>query len=324
MANNQIRADQLVDGERAYVRGKIVYSRLTSLIDGKELDASIARSKSKYPTTKPHTRIVLDNAQVHYQDANVANNTEAFINERFFASTVNPQSGNNFSHDNKGTFLPTIAIPHGQGQVIQDDSGRDLAAGSDVTLVLRAYQAGDQGNLGLSLDLVMVNDPEVKYYSGSTNLDNDTLSALGVTFAAPPRPVNAADQQPVGETQPFESADTGTIVDEDGFAMPGPGTAAPAPAAPTQAPPVQAQPAPQAQQPVQAQPAQPAPAVAQPVPQAAAPAAPAQTSAEEENARLKAQIEAMQNAGSPVGAAAGAPAVGNPWTAGQAGISPQV
>lgn len=323
MANYQTRADQLVDGEYALVRGRLVFSRLTSLIDGKALEASIAAARkrgSKYPTDKPHTRVALSHAQVLVQDQNNPNNTELFINERFYDSPSNPASGKNYSHDNKGTILPVIAIPNGQGQVVQDTSGRDLAADSDVTLVLRAYQAGDQANLGLSLDTVVVNDPEVKYYSGTSNVGVDALSKAGITFAAPPQAVNAADQQSTGETQPIESDATGTIVDEDGFAMPGPGVAPQAAApAPVAAPAAQA--APQVQP---AAPVQPAPVQAQPA-QVQQPAQPsAEASAAEENARLKAQIEAMQNAGSPVGAAAGAPAVGNPWTAGQAGITPQV
>ncbi|WP_369491968.1 hypothetical protein [Streptomyces sp. BF23-30] len=62
-----------------------------------------------------------------------------FVSERRYGSPKRPETGPNYSIDSKGTTLPVIAIPSlkGDGTYDQDESGRELVHGLDVTLVLQ-------------------------------------------------------------------------------------------------------------------------------------------------------------------------------------------
>lgn len=324
MANYQVSATELTPGALVLIRGKLGFARLTRLIEGEELVKSDQRraQNNMNPVGKPHVTATVTQAEVLPKDQENGTLTreELFVAERRYNSKKNPETGLNYSIDSKGNSLPTIAIPDGEGKVIQDTSGRELAPDLDVTLVLQTYKPKNFAQHGLRLEQVIVNEP-VRYYAAG-GVDTNELAARGVVFAAPPQPVRADSAQ--GEAAPIEGndLDNGTVVDENGFAMPGPGQSQPAPTAPQ----VQAQP--QAQASVQAQPAAPAPVQTQtPAPvQQAAPAAKEETM-EQKVARLEAENAQYKNAGSAVGAP-GAAVPASPWNTGdetspQAGITLQ-
>ena len=297
MANNYtVNADELTEGALVLVRGKLGFARLTRLIEGAELQTSDARKTQNgmNPVGVPHTTATVTHAEVICKDPAAPTLEERFVAERRYASKKRPETGANYTIDSKGRNLPVIAIPNGEGQVVQDTSGQELAQGLDVMLVLRVYKPKTYNKRGLSLDQVIVNEP-VKYYGGNTNTAE--LAARGIVFAAPPQAVQAGVNAPAGEpasvdTATVADAGTGTVIDENGFAFPAPAAHPVQPAQPVQ---------------VQAQPV----ATSAPIASQSMAQTPAQSveTPEEQIARLLRENAALKDAGSAIGA----PMPGNPW-----------
>lgn len=293
MAQKTIQAEQLTEGTSILIRGNLAFSRLTSLIEGEELRKSVERQvaqNNQYPDDKPHTVAHLHQARVLYGDESNPTVEEQFVAERCYTSNKRPETGQNYRIASKGTLaLPVIAIPaeNEEGKVEQDTSGRELAPGLDVTLVLQTYKPKTRAKRGISIQQVIVNEP-VRYYS-SGGVDTTELKARGIEFVSTPQAVNPSQASTAGPV-PEEPAEE---------ALPSP---QPSPA-PSAAPPAWAQQAPQTESPV-----------------ASAPAPQEQeTSPADELARLKAENEQLKNAGSAVG-----PGQENPWEndpSAQAGIT---
>lgn len=291
MANNYaVAATQLTAGRIVAIRGKLGFARLTKVIDGDELAAANQRrvQNGMNPINQPFVTATITDAEVICVDPANPTLEEQFVAERRYSSKKNPASGPNYGIDSKSKTLPIIAIPSeaGDGTVDQDTSGRELASGLDVTLVLQVYKPKNFSNHGLRLDQVIVNEPP-KYFAGGGGATKDELAKRGVVFNRPPKAVMAADASPVGEA-PGLPADYAGGTDAAALPLPGPQPSVPV---------VQAQgPRPTAV-PVTAVQEQPAvvPVVETPEEKLAR--------FEAENARLK----ALQNAGSAVGEPAGSP-----------------
>lgn len=313
MANHTVQANQLNEGSLILIRGNLGFARLTRIIDGEELARTDQRrvQNGMRAIGKPHTTVTISNAQVLPKQAELRTPEEAafaasdpdgltreerYVAERRYVPKARPESGQNYSIQSKGSILPVIVIPTEDGKLVQDTSGKELAQGLDVTLVLRVYKAKGQDNRGLDLAQVIVNEP-VRYYTPN-NAVTDDLAARGLVFAGDIRPISANEANGQGEAAPIDGPelDDRTIIDENGFAMPAPG------------PSVAQQPA--AAPAVQAAPAQ-APAAPAAAPQGDAEALQAQI------ARLEAEKQALLS-GQQVGSAIGAPsAAASPWNTGQ-------
>lgn len=287
MANYSVSAGQLTEGTSVFVRGKLAYARLTRLIEGAELAASDQRKvqNGMSPVGKPHTTATITEAEVQFADPANPTTEEQFVSERRYASKKNPDSGENYSIDSKGSNLPIIAAPAeaGDGTFDQDTSGQELAQGLDVTLVLRVYKPKNFNNRGLALDQVIIHETPRYYNAGG--VDTNELKARGIVFNTPPRAVQApAGGSAVGEAD----SSAGTEV-EDGLSFPAP--------------------QPEAQAPAPAQPTAVAPAAAP-----ASEAAPAET-LEQKLARIEAENATLKDAGSAVGAPAtpAETATASPW-----------
>ncbi|MDO5865134.1 MULTISPECIES: hypothetical protein [Paenarthrobacter] len=314
MANYSISANQLTEGTSVFIRGKLAFARLTSLIEGAALAASDQRKvqNGMSPVGKPHTTATITEAEVQFADPANPTVEEQFVSERRYTSKKNPASGANYSIDSKGTNLPIIAIPSekGDGTYDQDTSGQELAQGLDVTLVLRVYKPKNFANRGLSLDQVIVHETPRYYNAGG--VASGELAARGIVFNAPPRAVQA--QPGAGSAVGNGDEPVGTEV-EDGLSFPAP---QPAVAAPVAAPvPAQAH-AQIPSEPIAAV----APAAA-PVPAPVAAEQPQQETPEQKLARLERENAELKNAGSAVGAPAGQGPWGGSGDAQQAGITYQ-
>lgn len=270
--NYQVSATELTPGATIMVRGKTTFSRLAKLVEGAELARSDASrvQNGMQAINRPHTSINLAQSSVVFANPAEPTKEEIFVHERHFLSTKNPENGQSYSLDNKSNTLPIVGTRNANGQVEQVVLTGDLAAGLDVTLVMRVYKPKGYPNCGLSLDYVIVEE-ELRYYSGGAN--SAELADRGIIFAAPPVRVSgaaAAAANPVG----MAVAGNGFPANTDpNSGLPTPG--APVVPAVAATPPVM-QPAPVAQ--VQAVPA----------------AAPGLT-AEQQIAQLQAQV-AAQNA----------------------------
>lgn len=315
MANYSISAKKISEGKNVFIRGKLGFAVLARLIEGAELVASDQRKTKNgmSPVGKPHTTATIIHAEVQFADPNNPTPEEQFVSERRYDSPKRPETGSNYSIDSKGSTLPVIAIPSpkGDGTYDQDESGRELAQGLDVTLVLRTYKPKDFSNRGLALEQVIVHETPRYYNAGG--IDQAELAARGIVLNGTPRPVQATP----ASAAPAAAVPVATEV-EDGLSFPTPQPAS-APVAVAAQAPVQAQaPATAVAAPVAAAPAP----VAVPA-TAPAPAPAQQETLEEKLARLEAENASLKDNGSAVGA----PVATGPWNgsgqAQQAGITYQ-
>lgn len=211
---NQIAAEQLTEGKNIFIRGRLAFSRLASPIEGKELERSIAREVargSKYITDKPHFKAHLHHAEVVHGDPSNPTIEEQYVAQKCFDSRTKPESGKNFQIESKGVLtLPIIAVELEGGKFEQDTSGKDLAPGLDVTLVLSTYLAKNTEKRSLSIEQVLVHEP-IRYYQGRTSVDENELQARGIQFTSPPQAVQTADAQPTGPVpeEPVEPEQAG-------------------------------------------------------------------------------------------------------------------
>lgn len=244
-----IKAHQLTEGQTVVLRGKLEYSRLMSMIDGEELQRRIAQQRqlgSMYITDKPHTTVTLRGVQVIYSDPNNPTVEEQYVAQKCYNSKKHPDKGLMFNLDNKSPFLPPVWVPANpanlaEGYVQLTDPEGELDSGLDISLILTTFKAGNNANLGLGLDSVVVNE-EPRYYSNN-RVDRDKLAALGIVFNS--NPVNPSyNVAPQAETQQTDQP-APAYTDNQGLPTPGIGNG---PSAHAQAPAQQAQPQPQQNQ----------------------------------------------------------------------------
>ena len=183
MSNRTITTNQLTPGRIFLVRGKVGFSRLTSRIEGEELQQDIQRRRSKgwLPIEKPYTTITINQAEVIVKDRNNIQPEEQYAIESLYTSrSQRGQGGYSYTANNKGTrALPYIAVTRAgaQGVVDQIQPEGELANGLDVTLIMRVFKG--KPNMGVSLDGVIVNEP-IRYFDNTRA--GDGLDGFGITF----------------------------------------------------------------------------------------------------------------------------------------------
>jgi hypothetical protein len=297
----QVNATQLTPNTTVHIKGKLTYSRLAKLVEGADLAAVDARraKDGMSPIGRPHTSVNLAEAEVVFADPANPTLEELFVHERRFISAKHPERGQSYSMDNKSTNLPIVGVKNADGTVEQVILEGDLAAGLEVTLVLRVYKPKGFPNCGLSLDLVMLHEAP-RYYNAGINTSE--LAARGIIFTAPPKQVSGAEAAAAAAPAAAVAAAAAFPAGTD----PNTGLPAPAPAvAAVPATPPVMQPAP-----VAAPAAVVAPVAAPVAPAAVAPAVQQYETPEQELARLRAE-SAARNAAS--AASGGESAFGSPW-----------
>ncbi|KAB7839490.1 hypothetical protein [Streptomyces mobaraensis] len=303
MANYAVSASKLTENTSVFIRGKLAFAVLARVIEGEELTASDQRKvkNGMSPVGRPHTTATITNAEVQFADPSNPTIEETFVSERRYNSTMRPETSPNYSIDSKGSKLPIILIPSaaGDGTYDRDETGRELAQGLDVTLVLRVYKPKDFNNRGLALDQVIVH--EAPRYHKAFGVDQAALAARGIVLNGTPRPVQAAP----ASAAPATALPVATEV-EDGLSFPAPQ-------------PVSAPVAVASQVPVQTASA----TVADAPTSAAAPALDQKETLEQKLARLEAENASLKDAGSAVGAPAATDPGNGSGPAQQAGITYQ-
>lgn len=183
MSNRTITTNQLTPGRIFLVRGKVGFSRLTSRIEGEELQQDIQRRRSKgwLPIEKPYTTITINQAEVIVKNRNNIQPEEQYaIESLYMSSSQRGQGGYSYTANNKGTrALPYIAVTRAGTQDVVDQiqPEGELANGLDVTLVMRVFKG--KPNMGVSLDGVIVNEP-IRYFDNTRA--GDGLDGFGITF----------------------------------------------------------------------------------------------------------------------------------------------
>jgi hypothetical protein len=295
----QVNATQLTPNTTVHIKGKLTYSRLAKLVEGEDL-ARVDQQRianGMQPIGRAHTSVNLSEAEVQFADPANPTKEEIFVQERRFISAKHPEHGQSYSMDNKSMNLPIVAVQNAAGEAEQLILEGDLAAGLEVTLVLRVYKPKGFPNCGLSLDLVLLHE-KPRYYNAGVNTGE--LAARGIIFATPPKQVSGTDAAAAAPAAAVSAAAFPAGTDPN-TGLPAP---APAVAAVPATPPVM-QPAPVA-------------AVA-PAPVAAvAPAVQQFETPEQELARLRNAEAARQAAAAGSG---GESAFGSPWVDPQAPVA---
>lgn len=180
-----IRPDQYV-----FVQGNVAWSRIASVIEGKELEDSIKNSVSQYPTNVPHTRMTLSNARVVYHDKTNPTPEETYVESRFYESkNQERQPGKSYSIDNRGQYLPAIFRKGNpdKGEVdkdlYQEYTKYELAIGTPVILMLHTY-AGQGGNNGIGIDAVIVMDNKLPVFIPGTSGHSRIADAIKANLNA--------------------------------------------------------------------------------------------------------------------------------------------
>jgi hypothetical protein len=263
--------------ETVHIRGKVQYCRVTSQIQGKELENTNARrvNMGMSPIDKPHTSLTINFAEVVFKDPQNPTLEEQYIAERLYypkqADKINYDTSKGLwcSYVNKGNTLPIVAVRRGN-QLVEIRPEGELAQGMTVTMTVRTFKSKNYAGCGCTLNDIICEEEPI-YRAGTAFADS------GATFV----PLQGYDRRihPQAEPngQPYNPAQQALYQPNVGYAQPSAGQ----PYNPAQNAPVQQyQAQPQAQPQYQAQPtnapynpAQSAP-VQQPIQNTPAPAQP--------------------------------------------------
>ena len=203
MSNNQkITTNQLRPGSVVMISGILKFSRLAKQISGEALQRDIIQQQkmgSRYPITRPHTKLTIDNAQIVPENPNNKSIEEAYFEQNFYQSQAQGYSGRSFSAVNKGNMLPAIYHRQPDGSVKQILLADELDNNQPVTIMMRVYAT--KGNNGVTLDSVIIESETIRYYSNDASAEN--LAKRGITFI----PLSPEENQKrfVGGGDPEES-----------------------------------------------------------------------------------------------------------------------
>lgn len=166
---SRVTPDQLRDGQVARVRGKILFSRLSSLITGKALEKRIEAARKighRYPTTVPHIVVIIADAQVVYANPSAPTPEEVYLAQKLRPIARGRGAGTmGFNFENRRKELPVVMEqdPESPGSHRPLVLEQDLAHGLDVTIVLEAFTSRKYKNKGLMIRHIVLNEP-VRYH----------------------------------------------------------------------------------------------------------------------------------------------------------------
>ena len=184
---SNINIQTIPDGTTMMVKGIVDFSQIKTRLDGAELETDNQRKiqHGLKPESRPHTRLTISQASVVYDDASNISHAERFLEDRLYLSNKYPQKNFIYSGMNKGQYLPAVYVrdetDHTVIRPIYPEN--ELAAGLEVTLLLRVYSSRATGYKGISLDSVICDEP-IRYQNSA----NDSMTALfarGFKAAAP-------------------------------------------------------------------------------------------------------------------------------------------
>lgn len=178
--NKTVTTNDIKPGTTMYVSGKITFSRVSSLIQGKELENKIAREtragRGKSCPDKPHTSIALTDARVMVKDPNHMTPAETYASETLIFSKIDPETGKTvwkLNFNNKSKYLPRVFVRNDSQKNVYDEIKleKELDRGLNVTLCFSVYHSNQGHNNGVHIDTILINEP-LRYYQ------NDVVSKL--------------------------------------------------------------------------------------------------------------------------------------------------
>lgn len=181
-----VNNNQLTPGNVFFVRGIVGFSRISRQTTDEERTKDNLRRVHKID--KNYTTISIYNAQVLARNPQQPTFEERYgLESCYNSSKAADYPGLNYTAMNKSQFLPKVGVleqgsdPNNHPAYKEIQLEGELQKGTDVTLVMRVF-AG-QGNNGVSLDTVLINQTDFQYYGNNANVKN-ALADYGITFDA--------------------------------------------------------------------------------------------------------------------------------------------
>ena len=182
-----IRTNQLTPGNTYLVGGRIAFARLARQTTDEERARDNERRRQASPKAiaveRNYTTATIYAAEVYCTDPNNPTLEERYASECMYISKSKKNyTGSCFTGMNKGDYLPRIYLKDpATGQFNEITLEKELANDLHVTLVMKVFP-GLNGNNGVSLESVLVDDPEgIKYYEPNSDITNN-LAARGIVL----------------------------------------------------------------------------------------------------------------------------------------------
>lgn len=186
-----VTTNDIAPGTAMYVRGKVAFCRIASLITGEELRKKQERLRfaNRSCPAYEHTSISLTQARVLCADPNHMTAAETYATESLLFETTDPQTKekvSRLSFDNKSKFLPRVFVKCDGEENVYDEIHleRELDKGLDVTVCFSVYNS-KKGNNGVRIDCVLVNEPLDAHQKHADDLIG-RLEQLGITVNSLP------------------------------------------------------------------------------------------------------------------------------------------
>ena len=203
MATHTINASTLKTGAMIFVRGNVVYSRITKHVAGEELKKEAERiaKMGQIPPRKPFTRIQIQNAQiVPANPQGVLSNEERFVAELFYSSQK--YTGMCMNTTNYSKILPYVSqVREGHPEIVdQIRPEGELAPGLDVVLVYQVYEAQNYGRKTIGLQGIICQEP-VRYWSADQT--EAAMKERGITYNRLQDDNRMPEQEDAASSQPI-------------------------------------------------------------------------------------------------------------------------
>mgnify|MGYP001025811769 CR=1 FL=1 len=185
MAQKTIRTNDLTPGDSFMVAGRVMFSKIAVPYSGESLiKANNRRTTMRMsPIDRPYTEMTICDAQVVFANPNNKSAAEIYAEESLYVSKSKGATGYCYTATNRGVNIPWVGQPKADGtgkiQAI-DTKGQELAAGLNVTLVMRVFES--KPNNGVTLDGVICN--EAPKYRTAGNIGAG-LEKFGLTLEMP-------------------------------------------------------------------------------------------------------------------------------------------
>lgn len=220
-----IRANQLTPGNTYLVSGKIAFSRLARQTTDEERAKDNERrrqaSQKAIMIDRNYTTATIYDATVECADPQNPTLEERYAYEGFYISKSKKNyTGSCFSAMNKGEYLPRIYVRNPQTNTYDEVTlEKELANDLQVTLVMKVFP-GQNGNNGVSLESVLVTDPQgIKYYESNGEVAN-ALASRGIILNNSGNGARKASQGIPASTTDASQNDAPMAEDIDSVAAP--------------------------------------------------------------------------------------------------------
>lgn len=189
---NRISTNDLQVGSRCYLRGKVAYSHITSLMNQREMESYWRRMKdynAKFIRKDPFYSIEIHDTQILVQDPMNPSLFDKYIKQHKLFETRSEntfKTGQCFRLESSGR-LPTVLQSDGDITSFNDFQNRkleeiipedELARDLEILLVLNCFSS-PKGNNGVGLELVVLLEP-IRYYD--RNGIQSLASEVGFAF----------------------------------------------------------------------------------------------------------------------------------------------